>query len=192
MKMINAIRNLKAYHIAEFKANQADDAEVNIVSDKTDCLFTCKMGELEDFFKRNDVEEVFTDENDIISFMSPETTLQIAGADYLWHIAPVRNTKYKRLEKLFHSEDIEKPKEKPKSQRAIYTIQIAEFDKDDNIVDEPYVIQGTKSEFIGSINQAYTMTLLKSQFEHQAKFRLTDDEPWLTFEEMKEKGVFIV
>lgn len=192
MEMINAIRNLKAYHIAQFKANQSDDVEVNIVSDKTDCLFTCKMGELEDFFKRNDVEEVFTDENDIISFMSPETTLQIAGVDYLWYIAPVRNTKYKRLEKLFHSENIEIPKEKPKTQRQSYSIQIAEFDKDNNIVGEPYIITGTKSEFISGINQAYSMTLLKSQFEHQAKFRFTDDEPWLTFDEMKEKGVFIV
>lgn len=205
MKIIDARKKLTAQSIADFKDGQDNATIVDIVSDKTESLFTCTLDELENFFKRNDVEEAFTEDDDIIYFMSQETTLQILGLDFKYFIAPVRGVKYKRLEKLFGPSDMASDSmrnisskksavtadKSAKPQKTHFSIQCATFDKDDNIVDIQ-VIEGVKNDFIRDLNQHYSMTILRSHFENTVKFRFNDDEDWQTFDELKDKGVFLV
>lgn len=202
MKVIDAKKKLTALSIKEFKANQSDDTFVAVFSEKTNAEFSTTLGQLEDFFKREDVEQAFVDNDDVIFFSTEETTLEILGVDYKYFIATVRGIKYRRLDKLFHSIDdldlninteIDKIEKQPtqKTQKSTKTIKIIcqTIDKNNNIVDSK-VIEDTKSRVVDEVNKYHKLALLRSKFENIVKFSLDDGQTFKTFDELVSEGVF--
>ena len=200
MKVIDAKKKLTALSIKEFKANQSDDTFVVVFSERTNAEFSTTLGQLEDFFKREDVEQVFVENDDVIFFSTEETTLEILGVDYKYFIAPVRNVKYKRLDKLFHSIDdldlkieetkIDKHTKTTKTSKSLSVI-CQSIDKDNNIVDS-CEIEDSKSKIIESINNYYRIQLLRSRFENTIRFSFDNGQTFKTFDELVNEGVFIV
>ena len=190
MILIDAKMKLNASSIQQLKDIEQNDTLLSIFGDNHDTiLFEYKISELEQFFRDEAAEELFTDDNEVIHFVGEKAILDILGIDFKWHIATVRNTKYKSLEKLFNKK-IEKAETK-KLINLVHIDCITYSDTTYTTIVDSQSFDGNVKDAITFVNKLYNMHLLKNRFEDTMKFSINNKEA-KTFNELVNEGVFIV
>lgn len=202
--VIDAKKRLGPNSIQKFKENQSDDTNVVMYIEDTEMFFERPLKEMRSFFEDESVEQAVLNDDCVISFITDEKILTILGLDFNWWIAVVRNKKYRRLDKLFGEQVVEKEQKKERQKKekidafqSLYKCACANLDN--GVLKDIETFEGSYKDMIIFINKANAMKLMRSFFKASVVFCINYSEDkdlenvdnWFTVEELKEKGVFV-
>ena len=201
--VINAVRALKPSHMTQFLAGQSKEQDLDIVVNNETLFDTVKLEKIQDVFMNEELEKLIASDDDTIQFITGDNILTIAGIDYNWWIAPVRNKKYKRLEKLFSGEEEKVVNTSEKKTRTIRQLQVGIATKNDREITNIETFSGSTRDCINFINKNYAKRELRSRFADNTViyfysgddtiiFTNIDSSEWKTFEQLQEEGVIVV
>lgn len=196
--LIDAKYKLKPTHIQQFES-ASNGKQVNVLVDNN-LVAISEYDKLEYVFRDENLETIITDDNSIIDFVQEDNdnVLEIAGIDYKWWIAPVRNKKYARLAKLFNTAITVDVKETKKSStNKLYKVYAAELDDDGHILTYNE-FEGKKQEVIDFMNKFYAKNYLRHRFVDKSVFLLNPDladgqspldiKEWKSFMQLADEG----
>ena len=185
--VIDGKRKLKPEQITEFKNSLSDDGIVNVLFDATGTIVDCKKNTLIDIFKNEELEKLIQSDDEVITFIGADIALEILGIDFRWWIAPVRNTKYARLKKLF---SLETPVQRTKreTEQVIVNVQIGKR-KEDGTIEPIDFFNGPKRDAISFINKHYAINELRTFFDNSTMITI-NDSGWKTMQELIDGGIF--
>lgn len=200
--VINAIRALKPSHMTQFLAGQSKEQDLDIVVNNETLFDTVKLEKIQDVFMNEELEKLIASDDDTIQFITGDNILTIAGIDYTWWIAPVRNKKYKRLEKLFSGEEGKVANTSEKKTRTTRQLQVGIATKNDKDITNIETFNGSTRDCINFINKNYAKRELRNRFagntviyiysgDDTIDFTNIDSSEWKTFEQLQEEGVIV-
>ena len=200
--VINAIKALKPSHMTQFLTGQSKEQDLDIVVNNETLFDTVKLEKIQDWFINEELEKLIASYDDTIQFITGDNILTIAGIDYTWWIAPVRNKKYKRLEKLFSGEEGKVANTSEKKTRTTRQLQVGIATKNDKEITNIETFNGSIRDCINFINKNYAKRELKSRFadntviyiysgDETIDFTNIDSSEWKTFEQLQEEGVIV-
>lgn len=200
--VINAVRALKPSHMTQFLAGQLKEQDLDIVVNNETLFDTVKLEKIQDVFMNEELEKLITSDDDTIQFITGDNILTITGIDYTWWIAPVRNKKYKRLEKLFSGEEGKVTNTSEKKTRTTRQLQVGIATKNDREITNIETFSGSIKDCISFINKNYAKRELRSRFadntviyiysgDETIDFTSIDSSDWKTFEQLQEEGVIV-
>lgn len=194
MKLINAKKHFTNKDIVSFKEGLDDETLVDILLEKSNTAMQIKLSNLRNFFTDESVEPLITEDNDTISFIANDICLQIAGQDYKWYTATVRNTKYARLDKLFDTSTV---KEKAKTVK-VKEVDVSKYIKiacctmnTSNITDNIKTFEGTKQQCVAFMNYEYSIREIRHMFNESTRFSFDyqgNNTVWKTLDELSIEG----
>lgn len=192
--IIDAKRKLSYKFIQKFMTGQDPNTTVTMYIDSSEKIFERPLKNMRLFFEDQKAEEQITSECCVISFITDTRVLEIAADDFFWWTAMVRGVKYRRLDKLFNTE--EKKEKVENVGPEIY--KVACGIKKDSVVTDIEKFEGNKKDVTAFVNKIFAKMQIKSMFKANIVFcvnykydsDLDDADNWFTMYELCNKGVF--
>lgn len=193
MKLINAKKHFTNKDILSFVDGLEDTDMIDVLLEKSNSALSIQVSNLRNFFTDESIEQYITDDDDTISFICKDNCLQIAGQDYKWYIATVRNVKYARLDKLFDTttEKVKKEKVKKETDNSkllrVAICTLCEFH-----IDNVSIFEGTKQQCVAFINKEYSIREIRNRFDNSTRISFDykgQDTEWKTLELLEQEGV---
>lgn len=201
--IINARNKLNSTYIKNFIDDLDKNEEVvALIEDAGQMTVTATIETFVDLFKSQDIEDSLSDKSEIV-FMNSKHSLEITANDYRYWIAEVRNKKYARLTKLFNLENTTTTKvvsnKQVSSSNMINVIIGNKLEDKVEIID---LITAKQKDCINFINKEYAKNEIKHKFSNTTRFIINPENldidtietsnEWLSFDELIEKGVFVL
>lgn len=195
--LIDAKKTFTTKHLSSFTNNLTNDTIVTMYIEPTQVLFEETLVNLKTLFKDEKVEQCMTDDC-VVSLIASNKVLQFYGSDFLWWIDTVRGKKYKRLDRLFNTETVKS--EKKNVQQTTKTHKCACAIKENNNVTDIETFEGSIKDVCNFVNHQYQYRQIRSFFKSTIVFcvnyiddtELNNIDNWFTYDELVNKGVFVI